>query len=156
LKVQTTRFGVLELENSNILTFTEGLLGFPDYTKYVLLDHDKSGIFQWLQSVENEDLAFVLIEPLRIVPDYRVEVHEKDVEDIKLQSPDTAVMACIVNIGKDCSSVTVNLLGPIVINPREMLAKQIVLVSSQYSIRHDIMAEALLQPSAAARKTAQR
>lgn len=139
MKVKTTRFGELELDKSNIITFTEGILGFPKYRKYFFLDHDKTGTFRWLQSVENGGLAFVLIDPLLIFSEYRVEVKKEDIEDIKLSSLDKAVVVSIVNISKGCKTVTVNLLGPIIVNPEEMLAKQVILFNSSYSIKHEIM-----------------
>ena len=69
MKVKTTRFGELELDESRIISFTEGILGFPNYKKFVLLDRDNNSPFVWLQSVETEELAFVLMKPVHVFPD---------------------------------------------------------------------------------------
>lgn len=138
MKVKTTRFGELELDESRIITFIAGILGFPKYRKYVLIDQDKSSPFRWLQSVENEGLAFVLIDPLYIMPEYRIEVSKEDIGDLNLSSLDKAVVVCIVNINEGCKSVTTNLVGPIIVNPEKMLAKQLILFDSHYSIKHNL------------------
>ncbi len=139
MKIKTTRFGELDVSESRIITFSEDILGFSGYRKYVILEHSKNSILKWLQSVENESLAFVLTDPLNTVPDYKVEIDKKDAETIKLSSLDDAVVLCIVSISKECKSVTANLLGPIIINPEKMLAKQVVLFNSPYSIKHNLM-----------------
>ena len=139
MKVKTTRFGELELDESSIVTFTEGILGFPKYKKYVLLDQDKSSLFIWLQSMENEGLAFVLTDPLYIMPEYRIEVGKEEIADIDLSTFDKAVVLCIINISEGCKSVTANLLGPIILNHEKKLAKQIILFDSPYSIKHNLM-----------------
>ena len=139
MKISTTRFGDMEIDDARIITFDEGILGFQQYRKYTLIDHEKNSPFTWLQSIEKPDLAFVLIDPLTVFPDYRAEVMKQDIDDIKLNSLEKAVVVCIVTIAKGCASVTANLVGPIVINPDTMLAKQVVLTNSQYGLRHSIV-----------------
>ena len=63
MKVQTTRFGSVEVDDSRILEFTNGLLGFSSYTQYALLQPDDDGLFFWLQSTEAPELAFVVTDP---------------------------------------------------------------------------------------------
>jgi flagellar assembly factor FliW len=151
LKITTSRFGELDIDAARVLTFIEGILGFPQYLKYVLLDHDKNTPFKWLQSIENGELAFVLIDPLTVLPDYRAEVRQEDIDALQITGLERAVALCIVNIGPGAASVTANLLGPIIINPESMLARQIVLMTSQYSIQHDLLAVEPQQNVAAAK-----
>jgi len=151
VKIKTSRFGELTVDDARIITFTEGIPGFVRYTKFVLLENEKNTPFSWLQSVENEELAFVLIDPLTVVPDYRVEISTGDIENLMLTSTDKAVVLCIVNIATGGRSVTVNLLGPIVFNYEKMLARQMVLADSTYSIKHDLLASTASAPSAAAK-----
>lgn len=138
MKLKTSRFGEIEVDETRVITFLEGILGFEDYKKFIILDHDKSSPFQWLQSIESGKLAFVIMDPLNIVPDYTAEVSPEEIEDLTLSAPEKAVVLCIVNISKGCGSVTANLMGPIVVNPEKRLARQVVLTNSSYSIRHDI------------------
>ena len=76
MKIQTTRFGEIDIDESKIITFTEPILGFPDSKKFVLLDNAKS-LFKWLQSTENKELAFVMIDPLQIMDNYEVSVTDE-------------------------------------------------------------------------------
>ena len=151
MKITTSRFGAIDIDAARIITFTEGILGFPQYLKYILLDHDNNTPFKWLQSIENGELAFVLIDPLAVLPDYRAEVRQEDIEALQITSLESAAALCIVNIGQDAASVTANLLGPIIINPEKMLARQVVLLTTQYSIQHDLLAAAPQQNIAAAK-----
>ena len=139
MKITTTRFGELNVDESTVITFQEGIIGFPHAKRYVMLDKDKRGPFQWLQSVERPELAFVITDPMLFVPDYRAEVVPDDIQDLKLTSIARAVLVCIVTISQGCATVTANLAGPIVINPDNRHARQVVLTISSYSIRHDLL-----------------
>lgn len=139
MKIKTTRFGEMDIAEERIITFTEDILGFPGHRKFVMLDHLKNSPFKWLQSVEKEALAFVLTDPLHIMSEYRAEIGKDDIADIKFTALDKAVVLCFVNIADGCKSVTVNLLGPIIVNPEKMLAKQVVLLNSPYSIKHNVL-----------------
>ncbi|MFC1591859.1 flagellar assembly protein FliW [Thermodesulfobacteriota bacterium] len=139
MKITTSRFGELDIDKSREINFAEGILGFAKYHAYVLLDHDAHKPFKWLQSIENGELAFVVTDPLTVIPDYTAAVSKQDVDAIQLDSLEKAVVLCIVTIGKGCSSVTANLVAPIIINPDAMLAKQVILYDSPYSIKHDLI-----------------
>lgn len=71
MKCQSTRFGTFEVSDDTLLVFPSGILGFPDWTKYVLLDHDTDAPFKWLQCVEEPQLAFVILDPALFKPDYQ-------------------------------------------------------------------------------------
>lgn len=151
MKIKTSRFGELDIDASRIITFTEGILGFPDNLRYVLLERDTGSPFKWLQSLDNGELAFVLVDPLCFLPDYRVEISKEDAEALGISNPETTAVLCIVTIGEGGASVTANLLGPIVINPHTMRARQVVLMDAQYSVQYDLLA-ALPRKTAAAGK----
>ena len=61
MKFVSTRFGNLDVPDGTLLTFPSGILGFPDWTRYVILDHDTEAPFKWLHCVEQPDLAFVIL-----------------------------------------------------------------------------------------------
>ena len=138
MKIQTTRFGEMDIDEAKIITLTEPILGFPDSNKFVLLDNTKS-LFKWLQSTEKKDLAFVMMDPLQIMGNYEVSVAGEFIKDLNLSSLDKAVVLCIVNIANECASVTANLVGPVILNPEKMLAKQVVLLNSSYGLKHSIL-----------------
>ena len=139
MEIKTTRFGDVEIADNLILSLPEGILGFEDFKRYIILDHfDKESPFKWLQSVEDPSLAFVITDPLIFVPGYKVKISKEEVNSIELSDASKAIILTIVNIKRDHSEITINLQGPIVINAEKKIAKQIVLRESDYSVRHVI------------------
>jgi flagellar assembly factor FliW len=128
MKFASTRFGNLEVDDRTILTFPTGILGFPDRTKYVILDHDTEAPFKWLHCVEQADLAFVIIDPVLFKPDYRVAPSQDALAEIQATRDQDLVIAVLLTIpSDDPGRVTANLRGPLVMNPDSRLCKQVVL-----------------------------
>jgi len=139
MRIDTTRFGSLEVEDSGIIHVKGGILGFSGYQKYVLLDLDSSGPFKWLQCLEDPDLAFVVMDPRLVEPEYRVPLEADEAEALGIGETAECMVCAIVTIGASLSDVTVNLLGPILMNTRNNLARQLVLADSRYTVRHRIL-----------------
>ncbi len=142
MKVKTTRFGEIEVDQQRLIRFEKGILGFPEEKEYVLLQTDNEGNFFWLQSVSRPEIAFVVSDPLLFVPDYQVPVKEEDFEQINLKSMTDAQVLIIVN--KVDRTLTGNLQGPLIINSINRQARQLVLSEKKYSTRHQLMT---LEPS---------
>lgn len=139
MEIKTTRFGDIEIDENLIITLPEGILGFEDFKRYIILDHfDKESPFKWLQSVEDPSLAFVITDPLIFVPEYVAKISKEEVKSIELSDAGKAIIVVIVNIKRDHSEITINLQGPMVINAEKKLAKQAVIRESDYSVRHVI------------------
>ncbi len=148
MKIETTRFGQVEIDESLIITIPEGILGFEDLKRFILLDHyDKESPFKWLQSIEDPSLAFVITDPLIFVPDYKANIHKEELVSIQLSEAGKAVIVVIVNIKRDHSEITINLQGPLVINSEKKLAKQCVLPTDDYDLRHVIFPQSTHQSS---------
>ena len=145
MKIETSRFGTLDLVEDKVIHVPSGLFGFPDSKRYTLLEHRKGSPFVWLQSVDNGSLAFVLIDPLLVKPDYEVRISPEDINELQLaDAPDGIQTLVIVNITSgEKMELTVNLLGPIVINTKKKFGKQIILSDSDYSLRHPIPSNGL-------------
>jgi len=137
MKVQTTRFGSVEVEVARVLEFPSGLLGFSSYTKYALLQPDEEGLFYWLQSTEAPELAFVVTDPSTWVPEYQANIRREQMEELSLGDLDAAQTFVIVN--KYDHALTVNLQGPIVVNLSSRKAMQLVLVDKRWTTRHEIV-----------------
>ncbi len=135
--VQTSRFGPLEVDETRLITFERGILGFPDTGVYALVQAGEESGFYWLQAVEREDLAFVICDPRLFVPDYRVPVKAEDLASIGLEDPDRAQVFIIVNKVDDL--LTGNLQGPLVVNVQTRQARQLVLSDKRFSTRHPLM-----------------
>jgi flagellar assembly factor FliW len=141
IKVQTTRFGEIDVKEQDLIELPAGLVGFPELKRYVLLDHDKDSPFKWLQSLDDGAIAFVLINPLLFKPDYTVEVTEAEVSDLDLKNEDDAVISVIITIPSNPQNMTANLKAPLVFNLQNRRGKQLVLSNSAYTTRHNIMEE---------------
>lgn len=137
MNVETTRFGMVEIERSRIIIFEAGLLGFSDYRKYVLLQPDDDGVFFWLQSVEAPELAFVVTDPSLWVKEYQATIRREQMEDLDLSSLDEAQVLVIVNRYERV--LTGNLQGPLIINLNNYHGIQLVLAEKKWNTRHEIV-----------------
>ncbi len=149
MQIQTTRFGTVEIDETRILHFPDGLLGFERYKRYALIQTSDDPVFFWLQSVDEPSLAFVVCDPRAFVPDYQVPVRQADLDALGIADPDEAQVLVIVN--KVGESLTGNLLGPLVIGARSLRGRQLVLSDRRYSTRHPLWR---LAPKAAVSKSA--
>ncbi len=148
IKVKTTRFGEIDVKTEDLIELPNGLIGFPELKRYVLLDHDKDSPFKWLQSLDDGAIAFVLINPLLFKPDYTVEVTEAEVSDLELKAEEDAVISVIITIPTNPQNMTANLKAPLVFNLTNRRGKQLVLSNSAYTTRHNIMEEIKKQSTA--------
>lgn len=145
MNCQSTRFGTFELKDDNVLVFPSGILGFPDWTKYVLLDHDTDAPFKWLQCTEEPQLAFVVLDPAFFKPDYQIQVPlDALIEIQKVDSDELSVVTILTIPSHDPGAVTANLRGPLVMNHRTRLCKQLVL-SEDLPTRYPLFADAAIQ-----------
>jgi len=136
MKVATTRFGEIELREEDIITFKRGLIGFPDFKRYVIIDHPGGGPFKWLQAVDAPQLAFAITDPLIFFPDYRVPVAMEDLEEIRITNAEDGVVVVILVVPRDPYGITANLQGPVVINMKDRLGMQLVLNVPEYTTKH--------------------
>jgi flagellar assembly factor FliW len=141
LKVNTSRFGQIEILEEDVLSIPEGLIGFPDLNKFVLLDHDENSPFKWLQCISDPDMAFVVISPLTFKPDYVVEVGEEEIGSLGITKPEEAVISVIVTVPSDPKKMSANLKAPLIFNIQNKIGKQIVLKDLQYNTKHFIIEE---------------
>ncbi|MGI6037267.1 MAG: flagellar assembly protein FliW [Limnochordia bacterium] len=150
--IETSRFGPLEVDVDEIIEFPAGILGFEDYKKYVLLEHKPGSHFRYLQSMEEPELTFVLIDPRSFRPDYRVELSSSSLGELQVTEASEVEVYAIVTIPGEVTAMTANLQAPVLINTGVRLGQQIVLTDGQYGLRHKIMEE-LAQLPQAQRKT---
>lgn len=136
--LEGTRFGDIEVDWEKIITIPEGILGFPNSKRYVLLDHSGDSPFKWFQSVDEPELTFIIIDPLFFKPDYRIEISRNEIPTLQPFAPDDLSVMAIVTIKEGAKDITANLQGPLVINTKNRLAKQVVLVNTQHTTRHSI------------------
>lgn len=139
MKLHARSFGEIEINEEDILTFPDGIPGFEESKRYIIINNpDEENPFDWLQSVDNGDLAFVIINPFFVKPDYDITIPESALEKLKIKDESDVALYSIVVVPEKIEDMTVNLTGPIVINVREKLGKQIILDDNRYTTKHYI------------------
>lgn len=140
MKIATTRFGEMEIDERDIIYMPEGLVGFNEHKRYIIFEHDTSSPFKWLQSVDDPDLAFIIVDPYLFKSDYRIEVSPHEVAILQTKEIDALSCAVIVSIHMELPNpITANLQAPILINPENRWARQCILTKGGYNVRHDLL-----------------
>jgi flagellar assembly factor FliW len=139
VKVASKAYGLIDVDPRQKITFPRGLFGFEGCRDYVLLDAERQP-FYWLQSLDSEKVAFVLVNPFIFRPDYEVNISNEELAEIGILSPEKALIFSIVTISPE-GPMTANLQGPLVINRDTRAGKQAVLTDPRWKTKHDILAE---------------
>jgi len=137
MEIETSRFGTMSVDDERIMTFPKGLLGFPQYQQYALIQTGEENYFFWLQCVEDPHLAFVVTDPSIFFKDYEVPLRDETQQEIDLHDPAMAQVFVICNKVGDW--LTGNLLGPIVVNVQNRQAQQVVLTEKKWTTRQPLM-----------------
>lgn len=133
--VQSDVLGLLTVPEEEALRFPAGLLGFPNCRSFVLLPADREGFF-WLQSVEHSNLAFVLLDPFLVFDDFVVDLSPADVQELGVEESSDVMILAIVTLSPTREEPpTANLQGPLAINVRKSIARQIAVSERDYGVR---------------------
>lgn len=127
------------MEENNILKFSPGLLAFESLTRYILLDIAESPFFKWLQSIDNPELAFLLIDPFTINRNYNVDINDEVADKLGLSTAQDVLVYTIVTVPRSgFKDATTNLMGPLIINWRKKQGKQIILDRQNYNLKYPL------------------
>lgn len=125
--LSTERFGDITIEADEIIHLPDGLLGYVSVDEVVLLPVDEDGLFFWMQAVNDPRLAFLVLTPWPLFPDYAPELNDVDQAALELEEAGDAIVLCVVTSHDDPRRFTANLVGPIVVNERLRRGRQVVL-----------------------------
>ncbi|MEK7400697.1 MAG: flagellar assembly protein FliW [Candidatus Poribacteria bacterium] len=139
--IETGRFGQLNVNEDEIIQIPQGILGFPDKIRYCLVDPGDETLILWLQSLDDPEIAFPMLEPKIFKPDYAARLSAAELRELKLDSINQSAVFNILTIPEDITQMTANLKAPVVVNLKEQLAKQVVLQENEYSIKYMIFKE---------------
>ena len=114
MHIHTSRFGLIHVDDDRIATFPRGLVGFGDLSRFALVTCDQNERFTWLQSLDDGDVAFLMVNPTLFFRDYTVGIREETQTELQLAIPQAGLIFVICNKVGDW--LTGNLLGPIVVN----------------------------------------
>lgn len=140
MKLTTRIFGEVEIEDSKIINFPNGIIGFPDLKKFTLMfDEDKGiGAIKWLQSIEEPDFAMPVMDPLIVCPNYNPQVDKEILSDIGDLKDDDLLVLVTVTVPRILEKMTVNLKGPFIINTADMKATQSIIDNDEYPVKFPI------------------
>ena len=135
MKVATTRFGEIEIEDSRVFKFVLPIIGFKELKEFVIVGTNEESFFKWLQSVEDPELAFPIISIFSMNVDYSVDLPDSVVEALKINNVEDILVMNIASIPQENpQGTTINLLAPVIFNVKEQLAGQVILSGSGYDI----------------------
>ena len=141
MNIQTKYVGEVEINEKQIIQFPSGLPGFLEEKEFVLLDIPGNPVFQFLQSVKSEELAFVVASPYHFYKDYSFKIDDATIEALQIQSEKDVMVLTIVTLKDPFDSSTINLKAPLIINPNKLFGKQYILNSDEYE------SKAFIQPT---------
>lgn len=133
--IETSEWGKIEVDDNKVYNFPKGIPGFEEETEFALVNFDE-GPFEHLQSTRTEVLSFILVDPFLFYPDYEFDLPDSEAEELDVQ--EGVVVLSIVTLKEKLEHSTINLLAPVILNPLNNRAKQVVLHQSAYQTKHSL------------------
>jgi flagellar assembly factor FliW len=140
MEITTTRFGTLSVDEGDVLTFVDGLIGMEECRRWVILADSQNSALAWLQSLDRPEVALAVVSPRRFVPDYQVRIARRDIQPLGLADPNAAQVLTIISHAG--GQLALNLKAPLVIHLEERLGRQIV-ARDDHAVQHRLPGTAL-------------
>jgi flagellar assembly factor FliW len=143
MKFTTERFGEIEVAEENVISFSKGILGFDDLKRFVLFpaDEKQDTPFYFLQSVEEGNLCFFILNTFSFFPEYDIELEDSSVVELEVEKPEDVLVFTIVTVQGNLKEATTNLKAPVIININKRQAKQIVIEKGDYLIKQPLFSK---------------
>ena len=140
MNINTRIFGEIEVNESKVITFPAGIIGFPDLQRFLLIhDEEKAeSMISWLQSVDEPAFAMPVVNPLSILDTYNPTVEDELLSDLGDLDENDMLVLITITVPQDISKMTVNLAAPIVANAKNMKAVQIIIDEQGYAVKYPI------------------
>lgn len=133
--VKTSRFGELSVDADKVITMTSPILGFPESKRFMIRPHGPESPFLWFQSMDNPDLAFVIVPANMVASNYQPEIGAEDRQELGFDTgPGPELMIILTLFREGSPKITANLLAPLALNVERRLAKQLLLDPAKYDI----------------------
>ena len=141
-KVNTLRFGEVEIAEDKVVHFADGIPAFEDEHEFIIVPYDDESPYVFLQSLTTPDLAFLMTMPFVFFPDYEFELDDENQEKLDLHNQEDMLIYTLITVnGGVVQDMTANLMAPVVVNTANMQARQIVLDRSSYTTKHRLFPE---------------
>lgn len=126
--IKTRVFGEIEIDDTKIITFAGGIVGFPDLKKFTLLyDAEKTGGIKWLQSLDEPAFAMPVMDPLYVRENYNPVVEDELLKPLGELDPEEILVLVTVTVPKELTQMSVNLQAPLIINAENKTGCQIII-----------------------------
>ena len=139
MQINSPRFGMIDVDEREVISFPEGLLGFRDFKRYYFHEAAPGTAFKWMQCVDMPALGFVVTDPRLFKPDYTVKVAPSQLEGLQIENVRDALVWVILTIPEDPTNMTANLQGPLVINTARRLGAQVVLNEDDVTTKYPVL-----------------
>ncbi|QTL49444.1 MULTISPECIES: flagellar assembly protein FliW [Priestia] len=136
MKISTSYHGDIEIDNQQTLTFNQGIPGFLEETEFVILPLPEAEAFQVMQSIQTKELAFIITDPFQFFLDYDFQLEPQEIEKLQLQQAEDAAVYVLLTMSDSVEKITANLQAPVIINTKQQLAKQVILMNTAYETKH--------------------
>ncbi len=137
--VQSLRLGDIEVSDDKIITMERPVLGFEKFKKFCLIEVDELKPFLWLQSIDEPEISFLVVNPRLFITDYKIEINSKEIAELKIDDVTSVETYVVVTLAEIPEDITANMQGPILINTENNLGKQLVLVNTDYNVKYHFM-----------------
>ena len=141
MKLKTKNFGEIEIDESKLIMFEKGIIGYPEFNQFALIHDEEQGDnagIRWLQSIEEPGFALPVMDPLVIKDGYNPKVDDELLKPLHLDNTDDMLVLVTVTVPKDIKKLSVNLCGPIVINAEKRLGVQVIVENDEYPVRFPV------------------
>jgi flagellar assembly factor FliW len=138
MKIQTSRFGEIDIDKSKIIEMRSGILGFVNLKRFIMIAHEEGSPFHWFQSLDDGSIAFITMNPFIIKSDYEPEIDDQTAKMLEVDKVEDIELMVIITVRSEPVKMTANLRAPLVINKMKNLASQVVLEDGQYPVRFNI------------------
>lgn len=138
MEIMTKSLGKIDVSEDRLLTIPEGLYGFENYTEFALVDSEYEP-FLWLQSRQDPNLAFLIVDPFLICSEYETDIDDDTLAKIGISRPEDIIIMTIVTVPHDGSAITANFQGPLVINKQNHKCLQAILSDNRWSTKVNIV-----------------
>lgn len=135
----TIRPGLPPFTEEQVITFPQGLPGFESIHRYLILSVPEHDPFHWMEAVEGPRLRFALVNPLSFRPDYQPKIKKADLDTLNIRDPKELLLYVIVTLKQPLPDSTANLMGPLFINIRERVGRQIIIENDAYGLRERLV-----------------
>lgn len=140
MKITTNLFGEIETDDSKVITFLQGIIGFPNLKKFMLIhdveDDDKK--ISWLQSIDEPSFALPVIDPLIVDDTYNPEIEDELLNPLEINDLAELLVITTITVPSDITKMTANLKAPIIINASNLKAAQLIVEDEKYLVKYPI------------------